>query len=444
APVSAPAPASAPQPLEVEPMALPPLGAATALEADKPAAEPEAPRVAVAPAPAPAAADLDLPSLPTDIQERGRDSAAPTQPKEADATAQPLPDAADDLPKLPSGPSGGPADEAPAVAPPAGSLNRRAEAVPAEAEAEPVPVPVETPTQEPAAEPVPAPAPVADPVAAPVAEPVAAPVEETPAPVAAPAPVQETPAPAPVAAPAFDPAQEAVAPRAPAAATRNRGVVERSESLLPPRANPVSTLTPELQNRVDEVARKMEDEYRISQAQPQPAAQPAEKGPNDLASDLRSQTQIDISRAPSPAEARPIRAIPVPEDWVPVGAREWSAQRKYWAAAATCHLPLYFQDPMLERYGHSVENFLGPKGRFLAYPVDKHTQTTQRNQIAQPFFSMGLFAGQILALPYNLIMDPPWEAQYDLGYWRPGDKIPTDMYYLPTHGIGPPLRGRQY
>ena len=51
---------------------------------------------------------------------------------------------------------------------------------------------------------------------------------------------------------------------------------------------------------------------------------------------------------PSPAEARPIKAIPVPEDWVPLAPRNWSAQRKYWAAAATCHLPLYFQDPVLD------------------------------------------------------------------------------------------------
>jgi hypothetical protein len=161
---------------------------------------------------------------------------------------------------------------------------------------------------------------------------------------------------------------------------------------------------------------------------------------------MRNQTHmnIDISRAPSPAEARPIRAIPVPEDWVPLARREWSPQGKYWAAAATCHMPLYFQDPMLERYGHSVGNFFGPAGRYMAYPVDDPTQTTQRNQMVQPWFSAGLFAFQILSLPYNLIMDPPWEAQYDLGYWRPGDKIPTDLYYMPLHGIGPPLRGRRY
>ena len=142
--------------------------------------------------------------------------------------------------------------------------------------------------------------------------------------------------------------------------------------------------------------------------------------------------------------ARPIKAIPVPEDWVPLPPRNWAPQRKYWAAAATCHLPLYFQDPVLERYGHSVENFVGPYGRYLTYPVDDPKQSTQRNQIVQPFFSAGLFALQIIAWPYNLVMDPPWEAQYDLGYYRPGDLIPKDLYWLPLHGYGPPLRGDRY
>jgi len=182
-----------------------------------------------------------------------------------------------------------------------------------------------------------------------------------------------------------------------------------------------------------------EELQRRAAAPPQPAAPP-----DSTASDLRMQTQQDISRAPSPAEARPIKAIPVPEDWVPLGPRDWTPQRKYWAAAATCHLPLYFQDPVLERYGHSVEQFFGPHGRYLTYPVDDPTQSTQRNQILQPFFSAGLFGLQIIAWPYNLIMDPPWEAQYDLGYYRPGDQIPTDTYWLPLHGYGPPLHGSKY
>ena len=192
---------------------------------------------------------------------------------------------------------------------------------------------------------------------------------------------------------------------------------------------------------VERIARNQEDELRRqAQNPPQPVAPPRDT----VSSDLRTQTQLDISRAPSPAEARPIKAIPVPEDWVPLPPRNWIPHRKYWAAAATCHLPLYFQDPVLERYGHSVEQFVGPVGRFLTYPVDDPTQTTQRNQMLQPFFSAGLMGLQIIAWPYNLIMDPPWEAQYDLGYYRPGDNIPTDLYWLPLHGYGPPLRGSSY
>ncbi len=212
------------------------------------------------------------------------------------------------------------------------------------------------------------------------------------------------------------------------------------DPLLPRRPYPPSTLRPELQREVDRIARLQEEELqRRAISPPQPAPPP-----DSTSSDLRMQTQQDISRAPSPAEARPIKAIPVPEDWVPLGPREWIPQRKYWAAAATCHLPLYFQDPVLERYGHSVEQFFGPHGRYLTYPVDDPTQSTQRNQILQPFFSAGLFGLQIIAWPYNLIMDPPWEAQYDLGYYRPGDQIPTDTYWLPLHGYGPPLHGSKY
>ena len=213
----------------------------------------------------------------------------------------------------------------------------------------------------------------------------------------------------------------------------------RSDSIVPSRPSTPSALRPELKREVETIARKQEDELRRRQQ-----AQPPTPARDTIISDLRAQTQLDISRAPSPAEARPIKAIPVPEDWVSLAPRNWSAQHKYWAAAATCHLPLYFQDPVLERYGHSVEQFVGPIGRYLTYPLDAPAQSTQRNQILQPLFSAGLFAFQIAALPYNAIVDPPWEAQYDLGYYRPGDVIPTDIYWLPLHGFGPPLQGSNY
>ena len=43
-----------------------------------------------------------------------------------------------------------------------------------------------------------------------------------------------------------------------------------------------------------------------------------------------------------------------------------------------------------------------------------------------------------------MVVDPPWEAEFDLGYHRPGDRIPPDTMYLPVYGVGPPLRGRNY
>ncbi len=153
---------------------------------------------------------------------------------------------------------------------------------------------------------------------------------------------------------------------------------------------------------------------------------------------------IVLPRAPSPTEARAIRPIPVPEEFVPMGPRDWTPSRKAWSAAATCHLPLYFQDASLERYGHSAEQFFGPAGRYMSYPLDDPKESNQRSQILQPFMSFGLFITQIAALPYNVVMDPPWEAEYDLGYYRPGDRVPTDVYYLPVTGVGPPLRGANY
>ena len=43
-----------------------------------------------------------------------------------------------------------------------------------------------------------------------------------------------------------------------------------------------------------------------------------------------------------------------------------------------------------------------------------------------------------------MLVDPPWESEYDLGYYRPGDRVPTDVFYLPLFGVGPPLQGNNY
>ncbi|MFO0950503.1 MAG: hypothetical protein U0835_05000 [Isosphaeraceae bacterium] len=210
-----------------------------------------------------------------------------------------------------------------------------------------------------------------------------------------------------------------------------------------------SLLSPDLRREVEMVAQRQEDELRTRRELPGappaiPGAEPAETPDYTVPPGSPNSTKLEISRAPSPTEVRPIKAIPVPEEFVPLPKRDWNANRKYWAAAATCHLPLYFQDASLERYGYSLEQRFGPLGKYMSIPLDDPKQSKQRNQIVQPFFSAGLFAAQIALLPYNLIMDPPWEAEYDLGYYRPGDRVPTDVYYLPLTGVGPPLQGKNY
>lgn len=154
--------------------------------------------------------------------------------------------------------------------------------------------------------------------------------------------------------------------------------------------------------------------------------------------------RLELPRAPSPAEARPIRAILLPEQFETIKPREFEPRRKMWASAATAHYPLYFQDPSLERYGISVEQRLGRGGRKLTYPIDDPKESKLRNQIATPFFSSGLFALQIATWPFRAIADPPWESTYDLGYYRPGDIVPEDTVVIPWKGVGPLFRGNGY
>ncbi len=485
--------------LETIPATTNALSPASAAAPAEPAAAPEpktaaSAGLAVTPNPAspepaapPAASPDELPPLPANLGQPGAAAMAPepraaaTQPTAA-APARSAPSADEELPPLPPDLGSTPSAAANVPAPRAAA---RANEPPARvamsgaphAEQEvPVPVPVPASDEHPA---------LASPALDPKdrnADAGAAPVAPAPPPTAA-APAGEqsavvpglnkedlpplpadldTSAPPPAAAPAApasqpyptrnpnlepQPTAASIAELAPDASTLPPAIVNRSGSrgsdlMIPEVAAPASSLRPDLMREVERIARNQEDEARRQAQNPQ---QPPASQPRDSASsDLRTQTQLDISRAPSPAEARPIKAIPVPEDWVPLPPRNWGPQRKYWAAAATCHLPLYFQDPVLEHYGHSVENFVGPIGQFLTYPVDDPTQSTQRNQMVQPFFSAGLMGLQIIMWPYNLVMDPPWEAQYDLGYYRPGDNIPTDLYWLPLHGYGPPLHGSNY
>jgi hypothetical protein len=336
------------------------------------------------------------------------------------------------------------------------------QALPAQASSSAVELPPTLPAPGPAAtEPPPplvlessSPAPASSAVELP---PVAPPAVELPPTVSPPVPMTaEAAAPTPV-EPASPQPTAAVARRAddpadPAQSSRP-APISAPEPLpapeAPPSARPVplgsATPTPENPGATERIlSERLADEVaRIAQRpddrMPGTAVDPMEAPPPSQGS-----PRLELPRAPSPTEARPLRSIAVPEEFVPLGKREWEPNRKYWAAAGTCHMILYFQDPVLERYGQGVEQALGPIGRYFSYPLDDPKQSNQRNQILQPFYSMGKLCFQVGTLPYKLIVDPPWEAEYDLGYYRPGDRIPPDTIMITPYGVGPPLKGRQY
>ena len=80
-----------------------------------------------------------------------------------------------------------------------------------------------------------------------------------------------------------------------------------------------------------------------------------------------------------------------------------------WEASDLNHNPLYFEDPALERYGHT-------------YPA-----------IMQPFASATLFGLQLFGLPYQMTLDPIHKRQYALGWYRPGECAPKKLYQIPLN-----------
>jgi hypothetical protein len=80
--------------------------------------------------------------------------------------------------------------------------------------------------------------------------------------------------------------------------------------------------------------------------------------------------------------------------------RTWLASTFHYQASALCHKPLYFEEPQLERYGHTA----GP--------------------VRQPIISGCHFVMNLALLPYRMGINPPTECQYALGYYRPGSCAP--------------------
>lgn len=96
---------------------------------------------------------------------------------------------------------------------------------------------------------------------------------------------------------------------------------------------------------------------------------------------------------------------------LPVGVTrdgDWTELCACWQASGICHMPLYFEEPMLERHGQ------------------------QRYPCLQPMISGVRFIGNIAMLPYYMQLDRPWEEQSVLGSYRPGTSAPA-LYHRPPY-----------
>ncbi len=87
--------------------------------------------------------------------------------------------------------------------------------------------------------------------------------------------------------------------------------------------------------------------------------------------------------------------------------RQFSDTVFQWEASNLYHFPLYFEDPTIERYGHTHHDAI------------------------QPFVSTARFGVQLLGLPYQMTIDPIVKKMYTLGYYRPGECAPKKYYQIP-------------
>jgi hypothetical protein len=114
-----------------------------------------------------------------------------------------------------------------------------------------------------------------------------------------------------------------------------------------------------------------------------------------------------------PCKTRDGRILDCPKEITlsdrPYQAQPFAPSVFAWQASNICYQPLYFEDPQLERYGHSYPFFV------------------------QPFVSMGRMTVQAAGLPYQMVIDPCCSSVYPLGYYRPGECSPKLIYQVPLN-----------
>ena len=110
---------------------------------------------------------------------------------------------------------------------------------------------------------------------------------------------------------------------------------------------------------------------------------------------------------------------PLPNSW-DLMERNYAHLDFLWVPSNVFSSPLYFEDPALERYGHSH----GP--------------------LVQPVASAVRFGAQLVSLPYQMALDPPHRRVYPLGYYRPGECAPKQVPNVPLNAKAAATAGAVY
>lgn len=127
---------------------------------------------------------------------------------------------------------------------------------------------------------------------------------------------------------------------------------------------------------------------RVTSILPYADYSPLEEPQQAVSENLREPEEIELS--PSDASVRSMEATVF-----------------QWQPSNLWHHPLYFEDPGLERSGHSYEAWL------------------------QPFASVSRFGVQLVGLPYQMTIDPICKKRYSLGWYRPGECAPKQLGQIP-------------
>ena len=98
--------------------------------------------------------------------------------------------------------------------------------------------------------------------------------------------------------------------------------------------------------------------------------------------------------------------------------RPWAYSCYQWEAPATRHLPLLFEEPNLERLGHT----------YGFCDVGLCDEPPRGGERIQPIISMAHFIGRIPVIPYMAGVHPLTEPIYTLGADRPGSPVPYRKY----------------